>query len=98
MRIAPDLGALQGTLGAALYRSGDYSQAAAALEKSVGMEGGGYSADRFFLAMTSERLGHHDEAGRWYREGVMRRQEREPQSAETLRIQTEAAKLLGISQ
>jgi tetratricopeptide (TPR) repeat protein len=93
VHLAPDVGALQGTLGAALYRAGDLAKATEALEKSV-KANGGYSADRFFLAMINEKLGNHEEALRFYREGVMWRQQHEPQSAEALRIEAEAAKAI----
>jgi protein O-mannosyl-transferase len=94
VRLAPDAGALQGTLGAALYRAGDLSRATEALEKSI-RANGGYSVDRFFLAMINERLERHDEARRLYQEGVAWRQQHGPQSAEALRIEAEAAKVVG---
>jgi tetratricopeptide (TPR) repeat protein len=59
------------TLGAILYRSGKFQQAAENLEKADGLASNGKELDPsriqtwFFLAMAHRRLGHHEESARW---------------------------------
>jgi serine/threonine protein kinase/WD40 repeat protein/tetratricopeptide (TPR) repeat protein len=51
------------TLGVALYRAGQYSEAVSYLERSLAVGKGGYDAfDLFFLAVAHHRLGHRAEA------------------------------------
>jgi hypothetical protein len=54
------------TLGAALYRAGDYEGAIVCLKESIAVHGGGgYPQDWAFLAMAHHRLGHVDESRQW---------------------------------
>jgi tetratricopeptide (TPR) repeat protein len=56
------------TLGAALYRAGQYHEAIRRLEEAVQARGGAEASipdDWEFLALTHHRLGHRDEARRW---------------------------------
>ena len=56
------------TLGAILYRAGEFSAAIEKLERSVAIHGaGGTAYDAVFLAMAHHRLGHPAEAREWLR-------------------------------
>ncbi len=68
--LAPKVGATWKTLGVALYRAGDWKAAVAALGKSLELSKGGDAVDRLFLAMAHQKLGHPDEARKWYRRAV----------------------------
>jgi tetratricopeptide (TPR) repeat protein len=85
------------TLGAAHYRAGDYPAALAALEHSVRIHGSD-SLNWFFLAMTHERLGHHEEARNYYDKAQEWRVQRNRSSNVELRLfQAEASEVLGLS-
>jgi tetratricopeptide (TPR) repeat protein len=54
------------TLGAILYRAGQYKEAVAELNEAIKLSNkGGAAADFFFLAMAHYRLGQADEARQW---------------------------------
>jgi Flp pilus assembly protein TadD len=54
------------TLGAVLYRAGQYARAIEVLEANLKLQDGrGTWADWLFLALSHHRLGHLDEARRW---------------------------------
>jgi serine/threonine protein kinase/tetratricopeptide (TPR) repeat protein len=54
------------TLGAALYRAGDFKGAVAALNKASEVEGKGGEADtQLFLALANHRQGNTRQAGQW---------------------------------
>ena len=56
------------TLGAILYRGGEFSAAVEQLERSVAIHGaGGTAYDAVFLAMAHHRLGHPAKAREWLR-------------------------------
>ena len=62
----PGVSAFHNTLGAALYRNGDFANAVQHLKKSIELhENGGSAEDWLFLAMSHHRLKHADEARRW---------------------------------
>jgi tetratricopeptide (TPR) repeat protein len=84
------------TLGAAYYRTGDWEAAVAALEKSVQLRGGGDSFDWFFLAMAHGRLGHQEEARKWYDKAAQWMEKNQPRDEELRRFDAEAAELLGL--
>ncbi len=69
---APNEGAFWNTLGVAHYRSGDWTAAIAALDRSVQLTSGGDPWDWFFLGMACWHLGEKDEARRWYEKAVVR--------------------------
>jgi tetratricopeptide (TPR) repeat protein len=55
------------TLGAALYRAGRFEEAIRRLDESIQTRGDGGDPKGFaFLAMAHHRLGHRDEAERWF--------------------------------
>jgi Flp pilus assembly protein TadD len=59
------------TLGAALYRAGDYATAVSRLEEADRAYGkGGYAADWLFLAMSHHRLGNARESRQWLNKAV----------------------------
>src|SRR5262249_38530501 len=70
VELAPRHGTIFNTLGAALYRAGDWKAAIAALEKSMELRQGGDSNDWFFLAMAHWQLGQKDKAREWYDRAV----------------------------
>jgi tetratricopeptide (TPR) repeat protein len=93
--------AFQNTLGVAHYRAGDDQAAVVALAKSVEMRQGGDAVDWLFLAMAHQKLGHHDEARKWYDQAVKWLEKngewlaKDPARAEELgRFRTEAAEVL----
>jgi tetratricopeptide (TPR) repeat protein len=59
------------TLGWAYYRTGDWKDSVAALEKSIALNKAGADADQWlFLAMAHWQLGHKAAARRWYDRSV----------------------------
>jgi tetratricopeptide (TPR) repeat protein len=61
----PDQGDHWATLGAAHYRSGNWEECRAALERSMQTPRGRSRSGWFFLAMACHRLGRPDEARQW---------------------------------
>jgi tetratricopeptide (TPR) repeat protein len=59
-----------GTLGAAHYRAGHWSDAVAALERAVQLGNGGDAYDEFFLAMSHWQLGDKEQARDCYDKAV----------------------------
>ena len=59
---APQVWISWATLGAALYRSGDGTDARDVLERAADLNGGSLAFYGFFLAMAHHRLGHRDQA------------------------------------
>jgi tetratricopeptide (TPR) repeat protein len=98
VELAPKEWANWNTLGAAQYASGDWEEAVAALEMSVGLRQGGDSFDWFFLAMAQWQLGEKDQAGQWYEKAVAWMNKNQPQNEELVRFRMDAAKLLGIKE
>jgi serine/threonine protein kinase/Flp pilus assembly protein TadD len=96
VQLAPGAGAVWNTLGVALYRSGNWKEAIAALEKSVTLRNGGDSFDWFFLAMTNRQLGEKDKARRWYDKAVRWMEKNRPADEELRRLRSEAAQVLGV--
>jgi tetratricopeptide (TPR) repeat protein len=98
VELAPKEGSYWNTLGAALYRAGEWSPAIAALEKSMSLRNGGDSFDWFFLAMAHWQSGENKEACRWYANAVEWMDKRDPKNEELRRFRAEAAELLGIKE
>jgi tetratricopeptide (TPR) repeat protein len=84
------------TLGAALYRAGEWNPAIAALEKSMSLRDGGNSFDWFFLAMAYWQLDHKEEARKWFDKAVEWMEKNQPKNEELGRFRSEAAEVLGI--
>jgi tetratricopeptide (TPR) repeat protein len=59
------------TLGTVLYRAGRFEAAVQRLNQSIALQGqGGTVWDWLFLAMAHHRLGHPEEARRWFEKAV----------------------------
>jgi eukaryotic-like serine/threonine-protein kinase len=96
VELAPEQGICWNTLGVAQYRTENWKDAAAALEKSMELRKGGDSHDWFFLAVAHWKLGHKDEAREWYDRAVAWMDTNEPKNEELRRFRAEAADLLRI--
>jgi tetratricopeptide (TPR) repeat protein len=84
------------TLGAALYRSGDWDGARTALDQSMALRSNGDSFDWFFVALVELKLGRATEARGWYDRAVESFQRSAPLDQELYRFQVEAAQELGL--
>jgi tetratricopeptide (TPR) repeat protein len=81
------------TLGAAYYRAGQWTEAIAALEKSMEIGEGGNSFDWFFLAMAHSQLGQNEQARKYYDQGVDSMDKGRAVNEELVRLRDEAAQL-----
>jgi serine/threonine protein kinase/Flp pilus assembly protein TadD len=92
VRLDPRSQANWNTLGAASYRAGDPQAALEALRKSMDLGKGGNSYDWLFVAMAESRLGHKDEARRWYEKALaeMQRAHAPNEELDGFRIEAEA--------
>jgi tetratricopeptide (TPR) repeat protein len=95
VEVVPRQGVYWGTLGAAHYRSGNWKDALAALDKSIQL-GFRDGSNCFFLAMTHWQLGSKEEAREWYREAVQWMEKYQPKDEELRRFRAEAEQLLGV--
>jgi tetratricopeptide (TPR) repeat protein len=96
VELGPEQGAWWNTLGAAQYRAGNPKAAIDALTKAMELRQGGDSWDWFFLAMAHWRLGHKEEARKWYDQSVACMQKSFPHHEELRRFRAEAEELLEI--
>jgi tetratricopeptide (TPR) repeat protein len=97
VRLAPGMGACWNTLGVALYRTGAWKEALAALEKSRELSKGGDSWDWFVLAMAYQQLGEKEKARRWYDKAVQWMEKNQPKNEDLRRLRREAAGLLRVA-
>jgi serine/threonine protein kinase/Tfp pilus assembly protein PilF len=95
---APEVGLAWNTLGVALYRTGNWKAAIAALEKSMELRKGGDGLDWFVVAMAHWQLGEKDEAFAWYNRAVDWMRKANRADDELCRFCDEAAELLGLTQ
>src|SRR5207248_11473243 len=96
-KLAPKDGLIWNTLGVAHYRNGNWKEAIAALDKSMGfLSGRMESANTFFLAMAHWQLGNKEEARKWYAKAVGWMDQHGSRNEELRRFRAEAAGLLGI--
>jgi Tfp pilus assembly protein PilF len=93
---APERGEFWNTLGAALYRADDWTEARAALSKSMSLRRGGDSFDWFFLSMSHWQLGDRSEGRQWYDRAVEWMERNRPKDEELIRFRAEAEELLQI--
>ena len=89
--LEPEDGTFWNTLGAAYYRNGDWSEANRAFSRSMELRQGGDSFDWFFLSLVQLKLGHKDEAIRWYEKAVGWFHQTLPSNQELYLLQVEAA-------
>jgi tetratricopeptide (TPR) repeat protein len=102
--LAPENLAYWNTLGVAFYRSGDWSGALVALEKSkdLDLKSFAFGHNALFLAMSYWQLGNQEKARHWYEQGLdyqMRNRNvlaKDDRGEEIERFLSEAAELLGI--
>jgi tetratricopeptide (TPR) repeat protein len=94
VELAPKQGSYWNTLGAAVYRTGDWKAADAALRKSMELRDGGDSFDWFFLAMAQRQAGDKDEARKRYDLAVVWMDKNQPKNEELRRFREEAKELL----
>jgi serine/threonine protein kinase/Tfp pilus assembly protein PilF len=104
VEVRPDVRQGWNALGIAHYRTGNHQSAVTALEKSVELGKGGYWFDWFFLAMAHAKLGHQEEARRWYDRATrwLEKEKEElgrnkPMEAQYRRYRSEAAEVLGLT-
>lgn len=98
----PRSGEFWSTLGLAHYRAGDAQAAVDALTRSMTLRPGEV-VDWLFLAMAQQKLGHRDEARKWYDQAVQWLDKhatalaQDPSQAEEFRrLRTEAEEVLGL--
>ncbi|MBI4600887.1 MAG: tetratricopeptide repeat protein [Planctomycetes bacterium] len=94
--LTPEVAGIWNTLGVALYRSGDWKEAAAALEKSMELSGGGDPNDWLFLAMAHWQVGRKDEARKWFSKAVVALEKAGEVDEEMRRFRAEAEGVLGL--
>ena len=68
--LAPNDGGYWNTLGVAHYRVGDWQAATTALETSMALRQGGDAFDWLILAMAHWKLGHKEDAHKWYHQAL----------------------------
>ncbi len=83
-------------LGRALYRSGDWSGAIDAMERSMKWAAGGSAFQRFVLAMAWQQQGRPVKAQELYRDAVEWMEKRHGRNADLMRSRAEAESVLGI--
>jgi Tfp pilus assembly protein PilF len=96
--LAPTDGMIANTLGVALYRAERWTDAIAALDKSMELRKGGDSFDWFFLAMAHWQLGQKDKARQWYDRAVQWMDRNQPKNEELRRFHAEATQLLELNE
>jgi tetratricopeptide (TPR) repeat protein len=101
--LQPEVRAYWHTLGVCHYRAAGWQASIDALARSAELHKGGDGFDWFFLAMAHHKLGHSDEARKWYERaaGWLARNspflEKIPsQAAEIRRFREEAEQTLGL--
>jgi len=98
LELEPKNGAYLNTLGVARYRSGDWTGAITALERSMELRQSGDSSDWFFMAMSHWQLGEKDKSRESYDQAVKWMQKNAPKHPELIRFRNEAAALLGVNE
>ncbi len=83
-------------LGAARYRTGDWSGCVEAMERTTQLLDGGGSYQRLYLAMAHEQLGRHVKALERFAEAVAWMEKHDDRNVNLVRLRAEARKLLGV--
>jgi eukaryotic-like serine/threonine-protein kinase len=97
LQLGEQVGMVWNTLGVAQYRAGESKEAIESLGKSMVLRNGGDAFDWFFLAMAHEKLGHRDEARKWYDRAMAWMDENKSKNEELGRFRAEAAALLKLA-
>jgi tetratricopeptide (TPR) repeat protein len=95
-----DLGAWR-LLGLARYWAGDYDGSIAALQKSLSVRSNDHvtdSFDLFILAVTHAKLGHNQQAQKYYDDAITWMEANLPEDKDLLYFRAEAAKVLGVAE
>jgi tetratricopeptide (TPR) repeat protein len=87
-------GTFWNTLGVAQYRTGDWSAAIDALNRSMMLRDRGDAFDWYFLAMAEWQHGNKDEARHWYDKAAVWRAEKAKDNEELQRFEAEARKVM----
>jgi tetratricopeptide (TPR) repeat protein len=90
----PECSTYWNTLGAAHYRAGDFQFAIADLNQATALGNGGTTFDHVFLAMAHARLGHLEDARRWFDLAMIEMEHAPPSHTELHRLRDEAGSLL----
>jgi tetratricopeptide (TPR) repeat protein len=98
VQLAPRMRDYWYLLGRAYYRARDWRASREALLKLEELPGGGYGESWFFLALAEWRLGHKEEARRWYDKAVQWAERYGPQKEELHDLRADAGALLGIQE
>jgi tetratricopeptide (TPR) repeat protein len=94
--LAPQFWMGWGNLGEAYYRTGQWQEAIANLDKGLALLKSDNGEIFFFLAMAHHRAGHKDQARKWYDKGITWMNKNAPKDAALLRYRGEAAEVLGV--
>ena len=94
----PEIGSHWSNLGLALYRVGEWEEAAKSLEKADGMIDGGDLAHRMFLAMACWHLGEKDRARKLYSQAAAWIEAHQKTNVQHQRWRGETEQLLGLSE
>jgi WD40 repeat protein/tetratricopeptide (TPR) repeat protein len=89
VQLRPD-GTYWNTLGVAHYKAGQYQEAITALEKSFSLQNGDEVYGRLFLALAHDKLGHPEQAQKYFRQAVEWMDRNRPENEELLRFRAEA--------
>ncbi len=95
VELAPKAGDKFNTLALAEYRSGHWTESLAASQRSLALQGGGYAADWFLLALAHWQKGEKDQARTCFDKAVASTKTKAPANKELLQFWAEAAELLG---
>jgi tetratricopeptide (TPR) repeat protein len=99
VKLAPNTADFWNTLGIARYRAGDWEGAVVALKKFRELRTNDQEwTNPFFLAMAHWQLGKKVEAREWYEQGIKWMDRPARKTEFVLRIQNEAAELLGVNE
>jgi eukaryotic-like serine/threonine-protein kinase len=98
VELSPEVRGYWNTLGVAHYRAGDCKAAVRSLEKSMQLSKGGDGDDWFYLAMAYWRLGHKEDARKWYGQASEWMDKNKPKNEELRRFRAEAEELMGANE
>jgi tetratricopeptide (TPR) repeat protein len=97
--------AIEGTLGVALFRAGEWQGAADALGKSIqkrdnqklsGADVVDWITDQFYLAMAFWQMGRQEDARQWYERAIRKAVAMKSDDARLRRLALEASALIGL--